>query len=61
VGVKLLGEYLRMAGYVHFEIDKWFSFALIAAIFVLSYLYARRKGPAEDDADEVAAELFKDE
>jgi len=61
VGVKLLVEYLRMAGYVRFAIDKWFSFALIAAIFLLSYLYARRKGPAADDTDEVAAELFKDE
>jgi YkoY family integral membrane protein len=60
VGGKLLIEYLRMAGFVHFEISKWFSFALIAAIFLLSYVYARRKGPA-DDVEEDAAELFKDQ
>jgi YkoY family integral membrane protein len=58
VGVKLLVEYLRMAGLIHFEINKWFSFGLIAVIFLASYLYARRKGPAPD-ADEEASELLK--
>jgi YkoY family integral membrane protein len=60
VGLKLLVEYLRMAGFIHFEINKWVSFGLIAAIFVVSYLYARRKGPAHDIEDEAAAELFKE-
>jgi YkoY family integral membrane protein len=58
VGGKLLIEYLRMAGYVHFEINKWFSFGLIAAIFLISYVYARRKGPAPG-ADDEAEELLK--
>jgi YkoY family integral membrane protein len=62
VGLKLLVEYLDMTGRIDFEINKWFSFALIAAIFLVSYLYARRKGPAPgDDADDKAAsELFED-
>ena len=58
VGVKLLLEYLRMAGLIHFEINKWFSFGLIAVIFLLSYLYARRQGPVPD-AEEEAEELLK--
>jgi YkoY family integral membrane protein len=58
VGMKLLVEYLRMAGLIHFEINKWISFGLIAAIFLLSYVYARRQGPAPD-ADEEAEELLK--
>jgi len=60
VGVKLLVEYLRMAGIIHFEIDKWVSFGLIAAIFLMSYFYARRKGPAPE-VEEEAAKLFEDE
>src|SRR6185503_11619309 len=49
VGVKLLIEYLNTAGYVHFEIDKWLSLALIVVIFTVAYLRARRKGPVADD------------
>src|SRR6476469_8323462 len=30
VGVKLLVEYLQMAGLIYFEINKWISFSLIA-------------------------------
>jgi YkoY family integral membrane protein len=62
VGLKLLIEYLHAAGYVHFEIDKWISFLLIALIFTISYLQARRKGPVPDDdslTDE-ASGLFAD-
>ena len=33
IGVKLLIEYLHVLGLVHFEINKWFSFALIGVIF----------------------------
>jgi len=58
VGAKLLLEYLRVAGYLHFEINKWISFSVIIGIFVVSYLYARRKGPAPNDPDEEAAELL---
>ena len=52
VGVKLLVEYLKAAGVIDLHINKWFSFALIVAIFVASYLYARRLGPVPDTADE---------
>jgi YkoY family integral membrane protein len=56
VGLKLLLEYLRAAGLVEIHINKWFSFGLIAAIFVASYLYARRLGPAPDADQEDAAD-----
>src|SRR5215213_4148081 len=38
VGVKLLLEYASAAGYIHFEINKWLSFGVIAMIFTASYL-----------------------
>ena len=59
VGAKLLIEYLRAEGVIHFQINKWFSFGLIVVIFLLSYVYARRKGPAPDDADDAADELLR--
>lgn len=58
VGLKLLVEYLNAAGFIEFHINKWISFGLIALIFLGSYLYARRKGPAPD-ADDDASELLK--
>src|SRR3954470_9434996 len=60
VGFKLLIEYLHSIGWVEFEINKWVSFGLIAAIFLASYVYARSKGPAPDDEDDQAEELLKD-
>jgi len=60
VGLKLLLEYLKAEGLVDVHINKWFSFALIAVIFVASYLYARRLGPAPDtDQDDEADELLR--
>ena len=59
VGVKLLLEYLSTAGIIHLEISKWFSFGLIVTIFLISYVYARRQGPAvTDDPEDEAAELL---
>ena len=58
VGLKLLLEYSHAEGWVHFEVNKWISFGLIALIFLVSYAYARRKGPA-DDADDEAEELLR--
>jgi len=58
VGLKLLLEYLHSEGWIHFEVNKWVSFGLIAAIFLVSYAYARRKGPAPDVEDE-AEELLR--
>jgi YkoY family integral membrane protein len=61
VGVKLLLEYLRVLGTIEFEVNKWFSFGLIVAIFLASYLYARRVGPAADDVEDEAAEFLRKE
>jgi YkoY family integral membrane protein len=52
IGVKLLLEYLHAINYIHFEINKWFSFGLIAVIFAVAYVYARSKGPVEDSDDD---------
>lgn len=62
VGLKLLLEYLSAEGIIHLHINKWFSFGLIIVIFGLSFLYARRLGPAPDaDQDNAADELLRDE
>ena len=59
VGLKLLLEYLSTVGIIHLEINKWFSFGLIVTIFLVSYFYARRLGPADtDDPEDEAAELL---
>ncbi len=58
VGVKLLVEYLRVEGWIHLEINKWFSFGLIVVIFLISYVYARKVGPAPTSDDE-ATELIQ--
>jgi YkoY family integral membrane protein len=61
VGIKLLIEFLHVAGYVHFEVSKWVSFGLIAVIFLVSYAYARAQGPQADEegATDEATELFR--
>lgn len=63
VGAKLLFEYLYAAGYVAFEIPRWFSMGLIVAIFAVAFVYARRQGPAPEtaDLDEEAQALLTDE
>lgn len=60
VGIKLLLEFLRVEGISHIEVNKWLSFGLIAVIFLVSYLYARRQGPAPEEDDE-ASELLRSE
>jgi YkoY family integral membrane protein len=61
IGIKLLIEYLHLAGVIHFEINKWFSFGLIGVIFGVAYLYARRKGPVEEShADDEAEALLRE-
>ena len=57
VAIKLLIEYLHTEGYVHFAVNKFISFGLILLIFLVSYVYARKHGPAPDDDDE-AHRLF---
>jgi YkoY family integral membrane protein len=62
VGLKLLLEYLSAEGIVHLHINKWISFGVIAVIFCLSYVYARRLGPAPDaDEEDAADKLLRDE
>jgi YkoY family integral membrane protein len=60
VGLKLFIEYLHSSDVVHFEVNKWLSFGLIAVIFGVTYLIARRKGPvqAEDDLIDEAQALL---
>ena len=47
VGIKLVLEYLHAAGYVGFEIPRWFSLGLILVIFTIAFVYARLEGPVE--------------
>lgn len=63
VGVKLLFEYLYSAGYVAFEIPRWFSLGLIALIFTIAFIYARHLGaaPTTHELDEEAQALLADE
>jgi YkoY family integral membrane protein len=58
VGIKLLIEYMRVQGWIHIEINKWFSFGLIVVIFLLSYAYARKVGPATEAVEDEATELL---
>jgi YkoY family integral membrane protein len=58
VGIKLLIEFMRVQGWIHIEINKWFSFGLIVVIFAISYVYARRVGPAAEAVEDEATELL---
>jgi YkoY family integral membrane protein len=58
VAIKLFIEYLHTEGFVHFAVNKFVSFGLIVAIFLISYAYARKHGPAPDDDDDEAHRLF---
>ena len=49
VGIKLILEYLHAAGFVHFEVPRWFSLGLIVVIFVAALVWARIEGPAKPD------------
>jgi YkoY family integral membrane protein len=60
VGVKLLLEFLSVEGFIEFEVNKWFSFGLIVAIFVVSYVYARRSGAVSEEGDQAEALLMED-
>ncbi len=60
VGLKLLIEYLHAGGWIHFQVNKWISFGLIVVIFTIAYVYARRKGPVQEQPDDEAAALLND-
>lgn len=59
VGLKLLLEYLHNIHVVGFVIPKWVSLGLVAVIFVIAFVYARRQGPQEAELPEEAADLLK--
>jgi len=62
VGIKLILEYLHAAGYVHWEVPKEISLGLVAVIFVIALIIARKDGPAEADPLETKAEeILSDE
>jgi YkoY family integral membrane protein len=50
VGFKLLAEYAHQLHWIAWEIPKSLSLGLIAVIFVVSYLYARSRGPEPPEA-----------
>jgi len=60
VGLKLLIEYADAMQWIHFELPKWFSLGVIAAVFLTAYVIARRKGPVPDAEDEAAASFLED-
>jgi len=47
VGIKLFIEYAHQMHWIEFEIPKWLSLGLIAVIFGVSFLLAKRQGPVE--------------
>jgi YkoY family integral membrane protein len=60
VGMKLLLEYAAAMGWIEFHFPKWLSLGVIVITFVLAYLYARSKGPVDDELeDEAAAVLLR--
>ena len=59
VAIKLLVEYLNSAGYITWHISKWVSFGLIVVIFGIAYLYARKKGPVDEDGHDEASALLE--
>jgi YkoY family integral membrane protein len=62
VGIKLLIEYLDGIGLIHFEVSKWWSFGVIVVIFGVAYLYALKRGPVPESAEDDKAEaLFRDD
>ena len=60
VGIKLLLEFPNVEGFIHLEINKWVSFGMIMVIFLIAYIYARKKGPVPDsEDDDAASELLR--
>ncbi|MGE3844714.1 MAG: hypothetical protein AB7I50_24380 [Vicinamibacterales bacterium] len=47
VGIKLFIEYAHQMHWIGFEIPKWLSLGLIAVIFGVAFLLARKHGPVE--------------
>ena len=62
VAVKLFVEYAHHEGYITWLVPKTVSLGVIVVIFGISYLYARKQGPADVDLEEdAAAQLLKEQ
>jgi YkoY family integral membrane protein len=62
VGIKLLLEYAHGAGWIHFDMPKWFSLGLIVVIFAIAFLYALREERRErSNANREARKLLTEE
>jgi YkoY family integral membrane protein len=62
VGLKLLIEYAHTRDWIDWEVPKWLSLGLIVVIFVISYVFARLRGPTPDhDAPDEGSALIADE
>jgi predicted tellurium resistance membrane protein TerC len=59
VAVKLILEYLSSEGYIDLHVNKGVSFGVIAIIFTISYLYARKQGAVPDEEEDAAAVLLE--
>ena len=53
VGIKLLLEYAHAVHWIAWEIPKTISMGLIVVIFVVAFLFARRKGPQPDSDPQI--------
>ena len=62
VAVKLFVEYAHHEGYITWLVPKTVSLGVIVVIFGISYLYARKQGPADVDLEEdAAAQLLQEQ
>ena len=62
VGIKLLLEFAHGAGWVHFEMPRWFSLGLIVVIFAIAFLYAlREERRVRSRVEREAQQLIADE
>ena len=60
VGMKLLLEFLDVEGWIHIEINKWFSFGMIVVIFLISYVVrAAAWAPPTEAVEDEATELLQ--
>jgi YkoY family integral membrane protein len=59
VAVKLVIEFLHQMGYIRWAIPQWLSLGLIVAIFLASYVIARRHPAHVDPGDARVAEVLK--
>ncbi|HEY3044451.1 MAG TPA: hypothetical protein VGJ39_10520, partial [Vicinamibacterales bacterium] len=61
VGVKLIIEYLHLAGYIALEIPQWLSLGLIVVIFIVAFLWAQQVERKRITKTEKAAQQLFDE